>query len=352
LAINKQILFIIAFISIFTAFSSGQSPDTLGTVCAESRHYYGVTGLTGSNFIWNLPEGGGVIVQGDGSDTLLVQWNYTTGDYLLEVTEVTLTGCTGAPVVGVVSVQAPEVNLGYISEERCEGDSLVLDATGSYMMPVSYLWHNGSTQPTFVANASDSIWVRVTDGLGCVRYDSMEYISHTLPTVSIGEDTLHCDQENLLVINAGDFADYQWSTSTEQNVFGNPFYLETNLEYIDTIQVVVTDFNGCQNSDTMVVYPCNQATMFKDIINTFTPEQQTNNVWNVLKDNKMDQFPDAVLEIFDRWGRLVYRTENVVGEPWDGTSNGRPMPMGAYFYVLDLNFAGFEPVTGTINLVR
>ena len=37
------------------------------------------------------------------------------------------------------------------------------------------------------------------------------------------------------------------------------------------------------------------------------------------------------LKIFDRWGKMIYFTEDKV--PWDGTQNGRVMPEGTYVWI-------------------
>jgi gliding motility-associated-like protein len=66
----------------------------------------------------------------------------------------------------------------------------------------------------------------------------------------------------------------------------------------------------------------------------------------------MQFFDKAVLEIFDRWGRLVYRTDNVYEEPWDGKSKGKILPMDSYYYVLNLNVMNTPPLVGTVNLIR
>ena len=51
----------------------------------------------------------------------------------------------------------------------------------------------------------------------------------------------------------------------------------------------------------------------------------------------IDLFPDAILEIYDRWGRLVYRTDDIYNNPWNGeTMSGKELPMDAYYYVLDI----------------
>lgn len=333
------------------AFSYGQS-SVLETVCAESRSTYGVTGLPNSDFVWVVEDG--VIVEGEGEDTIMVQWGYKPGTFMIEVVEVAIGGCIGVPVMAEVTTQAPEVDLGYDFYEICDGDSMIFDATGNYVGASSYLWNDGSINSYYIADTTEDVWVVVTDGLGCTRKDSLDFVSHELPVVYLGEDTIFCDVENELLVDAGDdFVSYEWKTASDE-YFGNPLYLyKEDLAIIDTISVVVTDINTCQAYDTLLVFACDASLLFDDMINTFTPDGDgVNDTWAILKDGGMAYFPDAVLEVFDRWGRLVYRTENVLTEPWDGTSKGREMPMDAYFFVLELNFNNFEAITGAVNLIR
>ena len=41
------------------------------------------------------------------------------------------------------------------------------------------------------------------------------------------------------------------------------------------------------------------------------------------------------MTIFDRWGSAIFSTEK--NEPWDGTSNGKPMPPATYVWKVDIN---------------
>jgi len=76
----------------------------------------------------------------------------------------------------------------------------------------------------------------------------------------------------------------------------------------------------------------------------------------------LDQYPNFELEIYDRWGNIVYHYENKnVSIPtwWDGTSNGRmnfqegeSLPAGTYFYLLKYNKGNLQPITGYIFLNR
>ena len=57
--------------------------------------------------------------------------------------------------------------------------------------------------------------------------------------------------------------------------------------------------------------------------------------------------------VYSRGGRLVYHSRDI-NASWDGTSNGRALPMGTYVYVIEVNDAqkGLQYLKGTITLVR
>ena len=70
----------------------------------------------------------------------------------------------------------------------------------------------------------------------------------------------------------------------------------------------------------------------------------------------IEDYPNNKLEIFNRWGNLVYRKEHYAND-WDGKSTGNMtvgneiLPAGTYFYLLDLG-DGSEPKTGYIYLTK
>jgi gliding motility-associated-like protein/uncharacterized repeat protein (TIGR01451 family) len=79
----------------------------------------------------------------------------------------------------------------------------------------------------------------------------------------------------------------------------------------------------------------------------------------------LEKYPDARVEIYNRWGNRVFEKDNfgntdVHGEPdawWDGYSTQKrtfgndKLPTGTYYYILDLK-DGSDPLTGFIYLNR
>ncbi|PQJ21589.1 gliding motility-associated C-terminal domain-containing protein, partial [Tenacibaculum sp. SG-28] len=70
-----------------------------------------------------------------------------------------------------------------------------------------------------------------------------------------------------------------------------------------------------------------------------------------------EQYKDNRLEIYNRWGSLVYSKEEY-DNSWDGTSNASlnvqrdsKLPAGTYFYVLDLG-DGIDPKVGWVYINR
>jgi len=84
------------------------------------------------------------------------------------------------------------------------------------------------------------------------------------------------------------------------------------------------------------------------IFNTFTPNGDgVNDTWDI---PALAAYPDCTLNIFNRYGTLVY---NSIGyaKAWDGNYNGKPLPVGTYYYVLDLK-NGKKPMSGPVTILR
>jgi gliding motility-associated-like protein len=91
------------------------------------------------------------------------------------------------------------------------------------------------------------------------------------------------------------------------------------------------------------------------IFNEFSPNGDGVN--DTLIINCIENFPNNKLEVYNRWGNLVYEKRSYNND-WDGTSNGRvtvnaneKLPPGTYYYVLDFG-DGSKPKVGWLYINR
>ncbi|MGW8314874.1 MAG: T9SS type B sorting domain-containing protein, partial [Bacteroidales bacterium] len=114
-------------------------------------------------------------------------------------------------------------------------------------------------------------------------------------------------------------------------------------EYVAT----VTDANNCVVVDTAFVSYTHTSCLV--IPNAFSPNGDGfNDQWVI---DGLELYPEAEIRIFDRWGASIYYTGNAADEPWDGTYNGRELPIDSYHYIINLN-NGEDPELGNVTIVR
>ncbi len=136
--------------------------------------------------------------------------------------------------------EAPLINLG-ADQVLCDGSSLTLDATAGFD---SYEWSDGSTNQTLDVIAPGTYSVTATHSSGCDRADTIMILSQQ--DVDLGNDTIICFGNNV-VLDAGVFVDYSWSTlQTSQSINVSP-------ASINNYSVTVTDIYGCISRDTIEV---------------------------------------------------------------------------------------------------
>jgi len=83
--------------------------------------------------------------------------------------------------------------------------------------------------------------------------------------------------------------------------------------------------------------------------NAITPNGDgVNDTWII---DQIEIYPEVKVEIYNRWGELIFHAPKGYTKPWDGTFKGRELPIDSYHYVIDLN-NGRDVVTGSITIIR
>ena len=136
------------------------------------------------------------------------------------------------------------------------------------------------------------------------------------------------------------FPDYGLSTAAGTSVVASPS--------VTTTYSVSGFFGGCQYSDAVTITVGNPL----GLPTSFTPNNDGyNDTWDV--DGLLD-YNLADIRIFDRWGQVVHRSVGY-SQPWDGRNGGKEVPVGTYYYAIDLNdplLVELETITGFISIIR
>ena len=88
--------------------------------------------------------------------------------------------------------------------------------------------------------------------------------------------------------------------------------------------------------------------------NAITPNNDGRNDAFVVEEllQRPDEYPNARLEIVNRWGDVLYVAQPYQND-WDGRgSDGRDLPTGTYYYVLELDLARSVVVKGHVTILR
>jgi len=219
-------------------------------------------------------------------------------------------------------------------------DGIVNSYVSGGIEPYSYLWADGETGSVLTNIASNNYFLTVTDYNACTAADTIFVTQPELLTLS---DSIYITNffGNIdLTTNGGTFPyNYLWSNNeTTENI---------NELISGTYQVTVNDFNNCEIIGIYTIdIPFNIPTLI-------TPNGDGyNDNWQI---TNLNYYPDISIEIFNRWGDIVFKFTGSGFEydnnRWDGTYEGKELPMSGYVYILDLK-NGIEPYNGVVTIKR
>jgi gliding motility-associated-like protein len=135
----------------------------------------------------------------------------TTDSVKVWVTVTDNNGCKNTDTARVFIKNQLDVNLG-ADIEICLGEDTILNAGNLYNNP-TYVWSTSETTQTISVNTSGEYFVEVTDQDGCKGYDTLNVIVHNLPTPSLQNDTAICIDAPAITLNPGNYVEYLWSTA-------------------------------------------------------------------------------------------------------------------------------------------
>jgi gliding motility-associated-like protein len=264
--------------------------------------------------------------------------NLLVGSYTVTLTDGN--GCKKDTVVVLTSTLIVTAIAGN-DTSFCQNGSLLLNGSNS-IGGVTYNWVQlpGNTP---VANTNS---VMVNPAIG-----TSTYVLIATNGACIDTDTIKVNSNALPIVDAGPFVNIPLYTTspiggTPTSSTGGTYTWTPNFGTLDNYNtsnptasntvtmiytVTVTDANGCSSSDTVTVFIYPEI----KIPNGFSPNADgKNDVWQI---DNIFQFPDNVVEVYNRWGELLFMSKGYA-IPFDGKYNGKDLPVGTYYYII-----GFTP---------
>ncbi|WP_143822115.1 gliding motility-associated C-terminal domain-containing protein [Mucilaginibacter pedocola] len=298
----------------------------------------------------------------DGGETPIGPTNTfrASGTYNLTLTDAT--GCTTTVPIPVTVEPPLNPKVEITSDTQvavCAGTLISFTATGTDegLVP-RYDWYRNDTKvgegKTYSANNlenGDRITCRLTATRECtvppVGISDPIIIQITpSPTITFNKGFVAIDGKAVQIepVITGNITSYRWSPATglSDATVKTPL---ANPEETTVYTLTVVGTSGCENSAEVTV----SVAQSMNVPNTFTPNADgVNDTWAL---TFLPAFPQARVNVYNRYGLQVFHSVGYK-KPWDGTSGGKQLPAGVYYYIIDLRTDGRKPQTGYITILR
>ncbi len=204
----------------------------------------------------------------------------------------------------------------------------------------------GLFNPATAGGGLHTIRYTYTGANGCTNYKEQVIEVYPTPVVSAGPDKVVLEGGVValtptVTVNAP--ITYAWTPSTGLNNPAAASPLASPPVDITYTLMVTTD-KGCSASDQVFVKLLKKPA----IPNIFSPNGDgIHDKWDIAF---LESYPGCTIDIFNRYGQLVYHSVGYI-TPWDGKVNGKDVPVGTYYYIVDPK-NGREKMSGYLDIIR
>lgn len=257
---------------------------------------------------------------------------FPTINTVYSVVGTTTNNCADTASVTVTIL--PVANLSISGDSLlCAGDTILLYANGA----TSYQWNPANLIISQIASGivtsplvSTIYTVSAVDNNNCKSSKTVNIIVDQIPNLQITKSNdLQCAQTSSLLQASGALT-YVWSPSATLNsaTISNP----TAIPTATTTYSVLASGMACITIDSITVKVFNSIAEKTFVPNVFSPNGDGLNDYftPISKSN----FVNYSLKIYNRWGELVYFSNNA-NDCWDGQQKNGQIEIGTYFYILN-----------------
>ncbi|MCB9328918.1 MAG: gliding motility-associated C-terminal domain-containing protein [Lewinellaceae bacterium] len=291
-----------------------------------------------------------VLNAGDGA----VLWNNGSTESTLEVLSpnptqpqsetfsVTVTNefdCTATDEVMISYLPVVVASVSTDLNGLCNGETMTLTASGG----TTYSWNDptatlsSTTGNIVIASPSVTTEYSVVVSDNCPNNSdeaTVEVVVFTRGSdVTAGMDTCVVIGRSLdLEATGGVF--YLWQD--DPTILGSTTSSSISVSPAEetTYYVEIEDFHGCLYQDSVTVCVVEDPLSIFVPVTMISPNGDGKN--DALEFEGLESFPDNSLQVFNRWGNLIYEKNGYQTDDnrFNGTESGEPLPEGTYYYVL------------------
>jgi len=290
------------------------------------------------NYLWNT---------GQTTQQILIS---TPGQFTVTVTDAN--GCSISRTFSVIDETDIVLNNDSILNV-CSGEMVTLSTDS--IPGWTYQWYygnsilNGAISHKFTTPAAGRYYVKVKNSCGEYISDTSEVRVESVMNASVSNPQIICPPQQTRLFAQGG-VQYTWSPVSGLDDI-NSSEPVASPEVSTTYSVHIVNEAGCSIVLTIpVIVACDSLL----VPTGFSPNADGTNDGYVIEG--IENYPGNKLWVYDRWGSLVYKKQDY-SNTWDGISNitgmsmGQKLPVGTYFYILDLG-NGEKPKSGFIVLRR
>jgi gliding motility-associated-like protein len=180
---------------------------------------------------------------------------------------------------------------------------------------------------------------------GCTTFREQTVVVNPTPNVNAGPDRTVLEGGSVVILASSSTpgVTFLWTPATR---LSNTGIIQPSASPADdiTYTITATTAKGCEATDQVFV----KVLKGPRIPNAFSPNGDgINDRWEI---EFLDTYAGCTVEVYNIYGQIIFRNTGYT-KPWDGNFNGKPMPVGTYYYIIEPK-NGRSPITGYVGIVR
>ncbi len=262
--------------------------------------------------------------------------------------------CVNSSTQSITVMASPELQFNPVSEVCSNAPAfqittaqLVNAVPGSGIFSGTGVTSTGLFNPSIAGAGLQTIRYTYTGTNGCVNFIEQSVPVNPTPIADAGPDKVVLEGGVVAlspVLITGIPVAYTWSPEVGLNNPGIANVIVSSPPEDIVYTLTVTSDKGCSTSDDVLVKLLKKP----DIPNIFSPNGDgIHDRWVI---SYLESYPGSIVDVYNRYGQLIFHSVGYA-TPWDGTINGKPVPVGTYYYIVDPK-NGRSKMSGYVDVIR